>query len=242
MGAPANPGLSQKQNPPPAMNTLVSLLRIVAQTLGIVALADFVAGLIHWAEDAYFTEETPVLGPLIIRPNIVHHHYPRFFTRLSWWQSSWELVVVAAVILLIAWPLGLLSWQLGLFVLLSVNANEIHKMAHRTRTENGPLISTLQDWHILQTPRHHGLHHADPKNTYYCPITNFVNPVLERLQFWAHLENFIEHLSGITHRFDTAVRGQGPGPAWLTEYRPAVGPKSCGKNCAGCPRCAKRAD
>ncbi|MBI3886346.1 MAG: hypothetical protein HY302_11550 [Opitutae bacterium] len=224
------------------MNTLMHLLRLAAQTLGIVALADFVAGLIHWAEDAYFTAETPVVGPLLIRANIVHHHYPRFFTRLSWWQSSWDLALVGTGLLLVAWPLGLLSWQLGLFVLLSVNANEIHKMAHRTRAENGRLISSLQDWRILQTPRHHGRHHADPKNTYYCPITNFVNPVLERLQFWPRLERFIARLTGATHRHDTAVRGQGPGPAWLAEYRPAAAPSPCAKNCAGCPRCAKRAE
>jgi ubiquitin-conjugating enzyme E2 variant len=124
-------------------------------------------------------------------------------------------------VLLVAWPLGLLSWQLGLFVALSVNANEIHKWSHRTRKENGRLISALQDWHILQTPRHHGLHHADPKNTYYCPIFNFVNPVLERIAFWSRLEAVIERLTGVTHRPDTAVRGQGPGPAWLAEYRPA---------------------
>ena len=222
------------------MQTIAHLLKLAVQILGLAALADFVAGLIHWAEDAYFTAETPVVGPLFIRANIVHHHYPRFFTRLSWWQSSWDLALAGAGLLLVAWPFGLLSWQLGFFVFVSVNANEIHKLSHRTRAENGWLISRLQDWHILQTPRHHGLHHADPKNTYYCPITNFVNPALERLEFWPRLESLITRLTGVTHRHDTAVRGQGPGPAWLAEYRP-VPVKSCGKNCAGCALCGRAA-
>ncbi len=204
------------------MHLFLTALGLAFQIVLIAALADFVAGLIHWAEDAYFTEDTPVIGRLFIRANIVHHHHPRFFTRLTWWQSSWDLVLVGAVVLLVAWPLGLLSWQLGLFVALSANANEIHKWSHRTRKENGRLISALQDWHILQTPRHHGLHHADPKNTYYCPIFNFVNPVLERIAFWSRLEAIIERLTGATHRPDTAVRGQGPGPAWLAEYRPVA--------------------
>lgn len=201
--------------------TLLQLLQIVL----IAALADFVAGLVHWAEDAYFTEDTPIIGPLFIRPNIVHHHLPRYFTRLTWWQSSCDLFLASALLLLGAWACGLLCWQLVWFAVLSINANEIHKWSHRTRAENGRLITKLQDWHLLQTPRHHGLHHTDPKNTYYCPITNFVNPLLERVDFWTRLEAIIAKLTGATHRPDTAVRGQGPGPAWLDKYRtrPAAG-------------------
>ena len=183
------------------MHLLLSSLSVIAQILLVTALSDFIAGAIHWAEDAYFTEDTPVIGPLFIRPNIVHHHHPRFFTHLTWWQSSWDLVLVSAALLLVAWPLGCLSWQLGLFVALSMNANEIHKWSHRTRKENGRLIAALQDWHILQTPR--------------------VNPVLEHLDFWTRVEAVIERFTGVAHRTDTAVRGQGPGPAWLAAYRPA---------------------
>ena len=208
---------------------------IVLETVLIVALADFLAGIIHWAEDAYFTEDTPVIGALFIRPNIVHHHLPRYFTRLSWWQSSWDLVLLGGALLLAAWPLGLLGWPLGLFVAVSVNGNEVHKWSHRTRKENGRLISTLQDWRILQTPRHHGRHHSDPKNTHYCPITNLVNPLLEHVSFWFRLESIIERLTGATHRPDTAVRGQGPGPLWLAPYRPAPKQSACIHGCASCP-------
>jgi len=215
------------------MNVILSTLVIVIEIIAIAAVADFIAGVIHWAEDAYFTESTPVIGPLFIRPNIVHHHFPRYFTRLTWWQSSWDLTLAGGALLVVAWPLGWLRWQLLWFVALSINANEVHKWSHRTRAENGRLISKLQDWHILQTPRHHGVHHSDPKNTYYCPITNLVNPVLERLDFWARVESLIERLTGATHRTDTAVRGQGPGPTWLSAYKPT--PKAvCSQACATC--------
>lgn len=220
------------------MHLLLSILLIAIQVVLIVGLADFVAGLVHWAEDAYFTEDTPVIGQHVIVPNIVHHHLPRYFTRLSWWQSSRLLVLAGLVLLTIAWPLGLVTWQLLLFIGVSVNANEIHKMAHRTRAENGWLISKLQDWRILQTARHHGLHHADPKNTYYCPVTNFVNPLLESVDFWPRLEAFIQLRTGVTHRHDTAVRGQGPGPGWLDQFRAKPASRPCGRNCPGCPRCS----
>jgi len=211
------------------MNLALQILFIVVQVVLIVGLADFAAGVVHWAEDAYFDEHTPIIGPRIIVPNIVHHHLPRYFTRLSWWQSSFDLLLAGVVLLALAWPLGLMSWQLLLFVAVSVNANQVHKMAHRTRAENGWLISKLQDWHILQTPRQHGLHHKDPKNTYYCPITNFVNPLLEKMEFWPRLEAFIALRTGVTHRHDTAVRGQGPGPEWLAVYRMPAAPTYCSR-------------
>lgn len=225
------------------MSLLLSLVSTLLQIVVIVVVADFIAGVIHWLEDAYFSAETPVLGPLVIRPNIVHHHHPRFFTHFTWWQSSWMLVVLGALTVLGACALGVLGWQVWVFVAVGVNANEIHKWSHRTAKENGPIITALQRWRILQTPAHHGLHHTDPKNTFYCPITNVVNPVLERVALWSRLESVLERLFGVTHRVDTAVRGQGPGPAWLAEYRPVTrvdptdaaktAPSTC--DCATCP-------
>lgn len=197
-----------------------SALLIALQALGVVLLADFVAGLVHWLEDAYGSEDTPLVGPLLIKPNIVHHHHPRFFTKLSWWQSSWDLLLVGAAILGAAAWLDALTWQVGLFVIISVNANQVHKWSHMSRAEVGPVVACLQDCRILLTPRQHALHHTDPKNTYYCPVTNLVNPVLEAIRFWDRLEAVIERLTGVGHRHDTSNRGQGPGPGWLADYRP----------------------
>ena len=226
-----------------------SFLFNAAQVFGIVLLADFIAGIVHWLEDAYGDEHTPVVGPLLIRPNIVHHHFPRFFTKLSWWQSSWDIVLLSVVLLGAAAWWGVLSWQLWLFVAVSINANQVHKWSHRTRAENGKIVSSLQDIRVLQTPQQHALHHTDPKNTYYCPITNVLNPVLERVKFWDRAEWLIERATGIAHRKDTSNRGQGPGPAWLGEYRPlrlvpapatpAAAPTPITKppcDCVSCPR------
>lgn len=197
------------------MHTLLILL----QALGVILLADFLAGVIHWLEDAYGTEDTPVLGPLVIRPNIVHHHYPRFFTKLTWWQSSWDLLLIGLLMIGGAAWAGVLTWHVWLFVLLSINANQVHKWSHQTRAENGPVVSFFQDWRILLTPRQHALHHTDPKNTYYCPITNLLNPALEAVRFWDCLEAVIETLTSATHRQDASNRGEGPAPAWVIEHR-----------------------
>ena len=194
-------------------------LHILLQALGVILLADFVTGIGHWLEDAYGTEETPVIGPLVIKPNIVHHHYPRLFTKLTWWQSSWDLLLLGALIVGGAAWADVLTWHVWLFAILCVNANQVHKWSHMSRAEVGPLVSFLQDYWILQTPRQHALHHTDPKNTFYCPLTNLLNPALEFVGLWPKLEAVIEALTGATHRQDASNRGAGPAPTWVAELR-----------------------
>jgi ubiquitin-conjugating enzyme E2 variant len=195
-------------------------LRMLVQTAATVLAAEFVAGIVHWFEDAYVREDTPILGKFLARPNIVHHHYPRYMTRNSWWQSSFDLLCLSTALVLIAWCFGFLTWQVWLFAILSANANEIHKWAHRTRKENGPVISFLQDIHLIQTARHHALHHTDPKNSHYCTVTNYLNPVLDGIHFWDGVEWSLERTLGLRRREDTSIRGHGPGPSWLSEFGP----------------------
>src|SRR5471032_2734892 len=101
-----------------------TLFIVLFKIFATVLLADFVAGFVHWVEDAYAREDTLILGPLVARTNIVHHHYPRYFTRLSWWQSSWDLLVISALLVLGAWSLGVLTWPVWLFAIIATNANE----------------------------------------------------------------------------------------------------------------------
>jgi hypothetical protein len=215
---------------------------ILFQILLTIGLADLVAGLVHWFEDAYVREDTPLIGSAVGRPNVIHHHLPRYFTRFSWWYSSRDLLVISGLIVLAAWSLGLLTWPVWLFAIISTNANEVHKWSHRTRLENGPLISRLQDLRILQTVRHHALHHTNPKNCHYCPLTNLLNPVLDRLQFWSALEWILARTIRLHRQPDTSLP-PGAIPDWVEKLRHekdpqkpaavAAKPKTC--DCAKCP-------
>jgi len=191
----------------------------VLQFLATILAAEFAAGFVHWFEDAYIRNDTPLIGRFIGRPNTVHHHYPRYMTRNNWWQSSWDLVLLAAALVVGAWWIGLLTWHVWLFALLAANANQFHKWEHRTRKENGRVISFLQDLRLLQTSKHHARHHTDPKNSHYCTITNVLNPVLDGIHFWDGLEWLLDKTIGLKRQPDTSVRGCGPGPAWLAEFR-----------------------
>ena len=194
-------------------------LLIILQATGVILAADFVAGIIHWAEDAYIREDTPLIGNWIGRTNTLHHHLPRRMTLNNWWQSNWDLLLAMASLVGVAAMTGRLTWHVWLFACVASNANEVHKWSHRTRRENGILISWLQDMRVLQTPHHHAIHHTNPKQVHYCPITNALNPVLDTLHFWAGLEWLLKHSVRLQRRPDSSVPGQGTPPAWITEMR-----------------------
>lgn len=186
------------------------IFKIIFQVIVTVLSADFVSGFFHWLEDAYGREEWPITGRLVTKPNILHHHDPRYFTRHSWWHSSWDLLCLGLLVLVAAWVCGLLSWQVWLFVILGVNANQFHKWAHRTPAENGTVISFLQRVRLLQTPRHHARHHTDPKNSHYCVLTVFLNPILDTLGLWQGLEVAMWRIFRLRRRLDTSVTAAHP--------------------------------
>lgn len=176
-----------------------------------VLVTDFVSGFFHWLEDAYGREDFPITGRLVTQPNILHHHHPRHFTRNGWWQSSWDLTCVTAVIVIVAWWSGHLTWHVWVFAVLGANANQIHKWAHRTPQENGWLISFLHRCRLVQTPRHHAHHHTNPKSSHYCVLTDFLNPILDRLRVWEFLERAIFLLFGVRRRIDPSLSAESPG-------------------------------
>jgi plasmanylethanolamine desaturase len=84
---------------------------VILELIAAVLVADFLSGLFHWLEDAYGRENWPITGWLVTKPNILHHHDPRFFTRNSWFDSSWILLCIGAVALAFAWLVGALTWR-----------------------------------------------------------------------------------------------------------------------------------
>lgn len=153
-----------------------------------VLFADFISGLVHWTEDTFWSETTPILGTWLIKPNMLHHKNGAAFIKKSWLQSSWDLLLAGLTLLAVCTLLNLLTWHVWLFLLLSVNANQIHKWNHMNRKKIPSVIKLLQKCRLLQSPTHHAYHHRGDKNTHYCVITDFLNPVLDGLGFWRGLE------------------------------------------------------
>lgn len=162
---------------------------VIVKGIATLLFADFVTGFVHWMEDSYWSPETPILGKWLVEPNLAHHKNGQDFLKKSWWESSWDLLITGTLILLFCYLEHRLTWEVWLFSLVIINANQIHKWAHITRDENKPkIVALLQKLYILQTTKHHGQHHRKPNNSHYCTVLNVLNPVLDRLHFWRSLE------------------------------------------------------
>jgi hypothetical protein len=162
------------------------------KAFGVILLADFLTGFFHWLEDSYWSPETPILGKWIVVPNLAHHKNGQDFLKKSWFESSWDLLLVGIITLSIAACTHHFTWEICLFVLITANANQIHKWAHITRYENKPaVIGFLQKIYVLQRTDHHGKHHRKPNDSHYCTVTNMLNPLLDKIKFWRGMEYII---------------------------------------------------
>mgnify|MGYP001162881743 CR=1 FL=1 len=176
---------------------------LLVEILAVVAAADLISGVVHWWEDRYAKLDG---GPLqqVAVDNLRHHARPREFLAKGYWASSWDLWLLGALAVGASALLGAFSWHVLLFALLVANANQVHKWAHRTREENGWLVGTLQRLHLLQTARHHSRHHQGSRDSHYCVLTNFLNPLLEEIQLWRRLERLAARLFGAACRDEAA--------------------------------------
>ena len=172
---------------------------------GMVALlaVDFVSGLVHWAEDTFGTAATPVVGRWIIAPNELHHRDAGAFVEKGWLASNWDLGMAGLLLGAGAWWVGRLDAAVVVFAAGGALANQVHKWNHAA--SRAPwLVRGLWATGVLQRPAHHAGHHGGGKNTHYCVLTPFVNPVLDLTRFWRGLERVFVPLFGAPRREDLA--------------------------------------
>ena len=177
-------------------------MSILLKLLIVFLLVDLVSGAVHWAEDTFWTAETPVLGPVLVAPNLLHHTQPAAFVKFSYWHSNGQLLKVAGATAGVAALLGLLSWPVVLFALLGGHANQIHKWAHMARRKVPAPVRLLQRLGLLQSVAHHNRHHGGERNTHYCTVTPLLNPLLDRLALWRGLERLLATPANSPRRTD----------------------------------------
>jgi ubiquitin-conjugating enzyme E2 variant len=183
------------------MGIFVILLKIIVTWL----ITDWVSGFVHWVEDSYGHPFQPFVGRRVTKPNLLHHYRPRAFVNNSWYASAELLLAACVVSLLIALVLGRLTPMVILAAVLGANANQIHKWSHCSKHENGALIVALQRLKFIQSPDHHSKHHLNRRDSHYCVLTDFMNPILDACKFWRGLENLVNRLLGIKKRDDDAM-------------------------------------
>lgn len=172
------------------------MLEILAAWL----LADFITGIIHWAQDRLLLKPTRFAFLNRIKAdNDLHHSKPAAMTQLSLWgnidtTAPW------------AWPLALLCFIIGfpmivwLTLLFASFGNIVHRFAHMPRGKVPRPIRWMQATGLFITFKHHHAHHFDDNGVVakenstirFCPMTNWLNPVLDWLGFFPLLERIFK--------------------------------------------------
>lgn len=184
--------------------TAVVVCSFALEAIAVLLLVDLASGLFHWLEDTFWTGKTPIVGRWVVTPNILHHRAPGAFVDKSWLESSWDLVAFGACIVAVSWGLHCLTWQVWLFAVVGANANQIHKWTHVPQHRLPWAVRELQKMGVLQSAADHAPHHRGEKNTAYCVITPWVNPVLDRLGVWRGLERLVVRRGAAPRRADLA--------------------------------------
>lgn len=158
-------------------------------------LADFVTGIVHWAQDKLLNESTFKFLNRVKADNELHHERPAAMLRGSWWEN----IDTSAPFL---WPLGIVLIAAGcppvvyLTVFFASIANIIHRFAHTPKAQLSMPVRLIQTTGLFISFDHHAKHHYDAngvikkENTTirYCPMTNWLNPILDALHFFQFLE------------------------------------------------------
>jgi ubiquitin-conjugating enzyme E2 variant len=215
------------------MNELfLSMLLTGVQIVIVILAVDFASGVLHWLEDSYGKPSWPFLGKHVIEPNILHHFRPRAFTKTSVWRRNSGTMVICGSLMVMVVLLGGFHWMWLLACVLGAISNEIHCWAHRSPRENGKFITCLQRMGLIQSRKAHARHHTDPKNQSYCTVTNFLNPMLDAVQFFGRMEGGIFLVTGKGRRKDESVR--------IKRKRNPVCRSKVGEECVSCPRGAEK--
>jgi ubiquitin-conjugating enzyme E2 variant len=163
-------------------------------------MSDFAVGIYHWVKDTYFKFDTPFLGPAFITPSRTHHVRPRHVLEFSDWELFWNSVKwMIPTYIPFFYYLGINTFTISFFIIVALN-DVIHKYAHMIDKERPWFPTLLQKLYITQTYGEHHYHHTAPHDCNYCPITPWVNYVLEKHNFWRRFEDLIERHTGIKPR------------------------------------------
>jgi hypothetical protein len=163
-------------------------------------LGDFIMGVYHWVKDTYFNPYTSIIGKTFIWGSRLHHIKPRYvleFTdkELFIESAKWTLLWMGPLFYLVGPSLLIIS----IFLTISFN-DVVHKYAHMVDIERPKWPTFLQNIHLMQSHNEHHLHHVEPHTINYCPISSFVNIILEPLNFWRTLEKYIDYYFNIKPR------------------------------------------
>jgi len=174
--------------------------------------ADLVSGLVHWAADTWGNQTWPIVGPTLIRSFREHHVDAKAITRHDFVEANGATALVLLPVILgvhlfmpgssSAWThlqsqASLFALSLTFFVFMT---NQIHKWAHVDLPPS--FVRLLQSLRLILPRGHHQVHHRGRHTSCYCITTGWLNPILDRIQFFRLSEKLIQAISTLRARED----------------------------------------
>jgi plasmanylethanolamine desaturase len=176
---------------------------LVAGPVAGYLMADFASGTVHWFGDTFYEENTPLLGPLLIRTFREHHRDPESITRHGFLEVNGCNCLGLIPMLLFEWwlsakypdstPALLCQAFLVTFVVAVFGTNQFHKWAHARRVP--AIVAWLQRRNLILSPTMHQRHHRGGFKRSYCITTGWMNTVLDRIRFFPAMEKAIRALN-----------------------------------------------
>jgi len=194
----------------------ISIPVVCWSVFGIIigmTLADFFGGFVHWAADTWFSIDTPILGPNLIRPFREHHIDPSSILNHDFIETNADTFTLTIPFMIHNLYLNLNgaktdsdyfydSFLISLCIFVSFT-NEFHKWSHAYGKDTyGPVVTNLQKMNVILPREHHRIHHVRPHHEYYCITTGWLDRPLETIQFWRRLEALITKVTGAIPRDD----------------------------------------
>jgi len=173
---------------------------IIIKILSAWFLADFIAGLVHWWQDRFLSSKSRAsFLKRISADNELHHENPYAMCRYTPVENLRTSAPYGLALSLITFLAGapLVIWLALFFVSFG---NLVHRYAHDRRNKVPLGVKFLQDIGLFISPRHHNDHHRGifvkriPKeqaHRNFCPMTNYLNPILDYVKFFSRLEKVI---------------------------------------------------
>jgi ubiquitin-conjugating enzyme E2 variant len=182
----------------------------IASTVGWIATcylsADFLTGVVHWAEDTWLAPgRSRLLDRYVVLDNIEHHRRPGSIRGGSYWGTNAPSLIVATIAIALLAVFDVQAWQPYLILIFASQGNQIHKWAHSS--ERPAIVRWLQAIGVFQSRAHHGKHHARPYAVHFCALSNYLNPILDGIGFWIEIERIAAGFGATVQRGSQARGG-----------------------------------
>lgn len=162
-------------------------------------LGDFISGLVHWFFDTYGTENTPIFGQSYVRPFRRHHTHPHEITEHNFFVTIGNTCIAADLVLGITLYSNIVEQKtlfgsiadlvVSVMAIATVLTNQFHKWAHEKSPRK--VVQWLMKYNLTLTVKKHQKHHTAPFRSDYCITGGWLNPMLNKIKFFAGMERVL---------------------------------------------------